>query len=347
MPPRRSGALVPIFFALSGFLVTGSALRLTIGKFVLSRVLRIVPALAVDTLVMVLLIGPLVTTLPLGTYFTDPGTAKYLLNIVGEIHFTLPGVFTGNPLKGVVNGSLWTIPPELGCYPAMSALILFGWVRSWRIVALGAAAVFALVVLASSVGDLLSAVPADLTVPLQHGLERPGIKLVGFFLLGSLAFLLRGRIPYSPRLAGLSLLLFPIGAAFGSAAWIGEPLWVLGTALPLTYLMAFLGLTKLPKLPFFDRGDYSYGIYLYGFPIQQLMMHLFAPASPFALFALTLLPVTALAIFSWHVVEKPTLRLRKAFSMAAKIEAERERERAAEAAAPAAPRAEEVRVAGG
>lgn len=106
--------IVPSFFILSGFLVTGSALRLTLGKFIASRALRIVPALAVDTIVTVLVIGPALTTLPLSSYFGSPLTHGYLLNMVGEIHYCLPGLFDANPLRGVVNGALWTIQPELG-----------------------------------------------------------------------------------------------------------------------------------------------------------------------------------------------------------------------------------------
>ncbi len=92
------------------------------------------------------------------------------------------------------------------------------------------------------------------------------------------------------------------------------------------YVTVFLGATKLPAIPFFRRGDYSYGIYLYGFPIQQAIVAITNTRDPFVLFALTVVPVTALAVVSWHVVEKPTLKLRKAFSMAAQREAKREAE---------------------
>lgn len=115
--------IIPVFFALSGFLVTGSALRLTLGKFAASRILRIVPALAVDTLVTILIIAPLVTTVSLSEFYSSSETWHYLLNMIGEIRYTLPGVFEDNPYTEVVNGSLWTIRPELAYYALMFALI--------------------------------------------------------------------------------------------------------------------------------------------------------------------------------------------------------------------------------
>jgi len=84
------------------------------------------------------------------------------------------------------------------------------------------------------------------------------------------------------------------------------------------YLALFIGCTELPEIPFFSRGDYSYGVYLYGFPIQQSIVAATGVVNPFMLFAMTLIPVVGLAVMSWHFVEKPMLRFRKGFSMAAK-----------------------------
>jgi peptidoglycan/LPS O-acetylase OafA/YrhL len=90
-------ALVPMFFVLSGFLVAGSGMRLSTKNFVLNRAARIVPALFADIVFAALLIGPLVTTLPANLYFTGPTFFTYFLNIAGWVHYSLPGVFAGNP----------------------------------------------------------------------------------------------------------------------------------------------------------------------------------------------------------------------------------------------------------
>ena len=124
------GAAMPMFFALSGFLITGSAGRLKLRDFLINRSLRIVPALAVDIFVSALVIGTLCTTQPLHDYFSDKKFAHYFLNIIGFIHYELPGVFIANPFPGQVNGSLWTVPFEIGCYAIMSCLIIFGAVKS-------------------------------------------------------------------------------------------------------------------------------------------------------------------------------------------------------------------------
>jgi peptidoglycan/LPS O-acetylase OafA/YrhL len=317
--PFVSGILA-LFFALSGFLVTGSALRLKIGKFALSRALRLIPALAVDTAFSILVVGALATTLPLAEYFSNPGTAHYLLNIVGEIRYELPGVFKTHPMPAV-NGALWTIRPELYCYILIGAFIAFGWVKKTWLVTTTAVAVFA----ALAVWPLLQAAGVPLFITNQY--DR--LRLVGFFFLGAAAYLHRHRVPYLPWLAVACLALLVFAAVFGSSSWREHTIWLIISAAPFVYLMAFLGVTKLPTLPYFDRGDYSYGIYLYAFPVQQLVLHYVPGAGPITLFFLALPFIFALAAFSWHFVEKPTLKLRKAFSMAAKIEEKREEAHAA------------------
>ena len=89
-------SILPWFFALSGFLITGSAQRLTLKNFLLNRGLRIVPALAVDITVAALTIGPLFTVLPLNEYFSAYEFRAYFANVFGLIHYVLPGVFDGN-----------------------------------------------------------------------------------------------------------------------------------------------------------------------------------------------------------------------------------------------------------
>ena len=122
-------AILPMFFALSGFLITGSAMRLRLKDFLLNRGIRIVPALAVDIVFAALILGPIFTTVSLQTYFSSYEFWAYFANIFGVIHFVLPGEFEHNPFPATVNGSLWTVPYEIGCYAIMSALIVFGFLK--------------------------------------------------------------------------------------------------------------------------------------------------------------------------------------------------------------------------
>jgi peptidoglycan/LPS O-acetylase OafA/YrhL len=122
--------ILPMFFALSGFLIAGSAQRLKLKEFLLNRSMRIVPALAVDIFIAALVIGPSLTTNTLHSYVTDKKFAHYFLNIIGFIHYQLAGVFLSNPFPEAVNGSLWTVPFEIGCYVIMAGLIISGFVKS-------------------------------------------------------------------------------------------------------------------------------------------------------------------------------------------------------------------------
>jgi peptidoglycan/LPS O-acetylase OafA/YrhL len=115
---------VPAFFALSGFLVTGSALRLRATvPFLTFRVLRILPALLVEVTLSAIVLGALFTRLPLSTYFSDPQFFRYFGNIVGLITFHLPGVFEANHVS-TINANLWTLPAEFDCY-FITAMLMF------------------------------------------------------------------------------------------------------------------------------------------------------------------------------------------------------------------------------
>src|ERR1700761_8572433 len=101
-------AAVPVFFTLSGFLVTSSAIRLRrTSTFLAFRILRIFPALLVEVSLCALALGPLLSAYPPERYFTDPATGRYLGNMLGLITFHLPGLFLANPVSGVVNINLW------------------------------------------------------------------------------------------------------------------------------------------------------------------------------------------------------------------------------------------------
>ena len=116
--------VLPMFFLVSGYLVTGSAIRTkSFSTFLLFRIFRIVPALLVEVTLSALVLGPWLTEKSLSEYFSDPLFYKYFLNIVGSAHFFLPGLFVKNPFS-VVNVNLWTLKPEFYCYIFMSIMIL-------------------------------------------------------------------------------------------------------------------------------------------------------------------------------------------------------------------------------
>ena len=112
-----SVSYVPAFFALSGFLVMGSALRTRATQtFLMFRALRIFPALVVELCLSAFVLGLWFTSLPWAKYLADPSVLRYFGNVVGAVDFFLPGVFTHNTVPDIVNRNLWTLPAEFDCY---------------------------------------------------------------------------------------------------------------------------------------------------------------------------------------------------------------------------------------
>ena len=313
-------ALVPMFFALSGFLVAGSAQRLNPPNFLINRGLRIIPALAVEIGVSALVLGPLLTTLPIWEYFTRPQFWHYFTNIFGWIQFQLPGVFERNPSAGMVNLSLWTVPFELGCYGLISIMIVLKLTQR-PLYILGFAILLLLVPAVSQMSGMAEhgggqKVPALI----RYAFFSRGAVLFPSFLFGACFYYFREHVPYSRIAAILITLSFVVIACVGRESWKDSYVLNVFTVPGFTYLIIFLGLTPFPKIPFFSRGDYSYGIYLYGYPIQQALILLMPGLTfwlPFFLVSLTV--ATAMAAFSWHVVEKPILTMRRKFSFVAQV----------------------------
>jgi peptidoglycan/LPS O-acetylase OafA/YrhL len=289
-------AVVPMFFALSGFLVAGSLERCrTLISFLGLRIIRIYPALAVEVLLSAFIIGLTVTTLPARTYLTSPEFHLYLLNITGDSHFVLPGVFANNPFPRIVNAQLWTVPYELGCYIIISALALLGLARRPYLAPLAAGVICVL-----HFGYRLIKHQGH-TLYMLGGL--PGPLMMVSFLVGASLYLYRERVRWDGQLAA--------GAAVASAllAFVtgGEYLAVI----LMGYVTVWLGLTNYRRLPIVRGADLSYGVYLYGFVIQQLFAFLFPQFRYWWASILIGAPCALLfAAGSWTLIEKPALKLR-------------------------------------
>ena len=289
--------VLPMFFALSGFLVAGSIFRAgTTSGFVLLRALRLVPALAVEVFLTAVLIGSAFTKLPLGVYLTSRGVLAYGFNIIGWIHFHLPGVFETNPFNIAVNMSLWTIPFELECYLALIVLMVTRLVKVRAAIAaitvMGCVAFFAYT--AMQHGPL----------PVYRAVEPRLLVLA--FLAGVTIYLYRAEIPLSMPLAVAS-------AAISIALLYSQPGEYLCAPF-VAYTTVWLGMQNPKKWSVLDSGDYSYGIYLYAFPAQQMVAS-FPALRHWYLNILIALPVSiACAVFSWHAGDKHVLKYKKALA---------------------------------
>ena len=290
-------AILPMFFALSGFLVAGSLERCrTLFSFLGLRFIRIYPALMVEVLLSAFIIGLSVTTLPSKTYLTSREFYRYLLNVTGDIHYLLPGVFIHNPFPRIVNAQLWTIPYELGCYMTLAALALIGLVKRPYL------ALVAILGIGSLHLGYRLIKHHNQSLYILGGV--PGALLIVSFLAGISLYLYRERVIWDRRLfvtacaASVLLLVVPCGE------YIAVPL--------LAYVTVWLGLTNCPRLAVVRGADLSYGVFLYGFVIQQLFTFLFPHLRYWWANILVCIPgALIVAAASWNLVEKPALRLRK------------------------------------
>jgi peptidoglycan/LPS O-acetylase OafA/YrhL len=136
----------------------------------------------------------------------------------------------------------------------------------------------------------------------------------------------RFEIAYSHGSALASLLLCLALAAIGP---LPDALLNVFAAPILVYLTIYIGVTDLPKPPLFRKGDYSYGLYLYGYPLQQTCVALLPLRGNALLLDLISLPlIIGFAMLSWHAVEYPILKLRRrrSFSVGMRIKVEEARQ---------------------
>jgi peptidoglycan/LPS O-acetylase OafA/YrhL len=296
-PELNFGALgVKCFFVISGFLVTQSWLaRRAVVPFVAARALRIYPALVAAVLFTIVLAG-ISSALPWGDYLAHPQTLDYAWRVAlgFEMVYRLPGAFPANPFPHEVNGSLWTLPIELRLYVAVLALGIAG-LLARRVAWL--AAVCALTALFAVRPDWFPLSPND-------GVVR---ELALLFALGSLAWVWRDAVPVSLLGATVAVLL---------VAWNpgGLPRGALFAPL-LAYVVLVAAYHPRLVWPAFNRvGDYSYGLYVYSFPVQQTLMQRWPGLEPPGLLALSLPLVLVVAAVSWHVLERPALGLKSRFN---------------------------------
>jgi peptidoglycan/LPS O-acetylase OafA/YrhL len=265
------GWAVALFFFLSGLLVTASAERRSALAFWVARARRIVPGLGAALLVT------LAMAMASGAV-PGPGEAiawfARALTLF-SIEHRISGAFAGNPYPEVVNGPLWSLSHEVAAY-AVCALVVASGAARRPFAVLG---LVALAALASAMFDTLPARAATFT------------PLFLAFALGMAAHVFRARIALRPVLALLLLPLVPVLP------------WPLAVA-ALGYACLALAL-RAPRIAL--PGDFSYGVYIYGWPVAQALVHLHPGIGPGALALASLAATLPFAVASWHLVEQPLL----------------------------------------
>lgn len=280
---------VNAFFFISGLLIVRSyAIRKDLGQFMKARIFRIFPAFMVCITLGVWVVGSIFTTLPLKDYVLEKGTWDYYIHslLLWDLRFFLPGLFEGLRNHSI-NGSIWTLPAELRCYVIVGACGLLGILnRTWRTNLI----LFVLVILGFWNFKMIPMVS-----------DNPdNLRPAAYFVMGALCFANARLIPIHP------LAIIPLAVAYG----------VFFNTKAHPYLMCLLicyGLLVASyKLPYVDLdkcGDFSYGIYLYAFPVQQVFAASFPKWNAYQNFAASFPTALAFAILSWFLVEKRALAL--------------------------------------
>jgi peptidoglycan/LPS O-acetylase OafA/YrhL len=287
------------FFVLSGFLISRSAERTHPVRYLWHRMLRILPGFWVCLIVCAVVFGPIFWAGGhggLAGYMTieeRPPAGYVLENAALYINqTTIDTVLAGNPYPHTIDGSLWTLSYEFVWYLIAGVAAVLGVLRR-RWVAL-------IVIGALAIGSLTAGSTALGSIPLLgYGLvSRFGVA----FCLGILAWVWRDRIPLDDRLAAIAGVLLVVSALTRTVPLIGVP------ALAYGLLWAAW---RLPLRRFDARFDLSYGLYIYAFPVQQLLAMLGSRRLPtFVDIVLVLAITSVLALASAIVIEQPALRLK-------------------------------------
>jgi len=302
--PRPFGLLtlgtlgVLVFFAVSGYLVAQSwdrdphALR-----FAAKRFLRVWPGLAVVTAVAALVVGPLATEATLSEYFQSPLTRDYFSQLYLGIRLFLPGVFEQNAWHAV-NGSLWTIPVEVRWYGVLLLAGLCGLLRKrMRLVLLALVLVYA--------GYIHVVFDVQYNPQARFPLPDFGSEYGSYFCYGAALYYFRDA--WRNHAGWLTVVLVTAAALMVVFDHGYTALFLL-----LPWLVIRFGTSSTPLLRSAGRyGDFSYGIYIYAFMMQQLTISLIGADHSFWFGLMVSATCTlACAVLSWHLVERPALNLK-------------------------------------
>lgn len=308
------------FFALSGFLVTGSGVKLSAGRFMWHRVLRILPGLWVCLACCAFVIAPIVAFAhgqgPLGFWRAPDGPAGYFTrNLFASMEqVTISGLFAdtpyGNGHPTTFNAPMWSLRFELLCYLGVGVLCAFGILRRARWVVLLLCMLFSAALITQTLRGATLATPKPFPgiigpVPLFGLFNVHELVILGFlFLFGAVLQLYKHRVPLHGSVAIVAAVVLVGSLRLGGFLAVGLAAYA--------YLLLYAAVALPKRLDAIGRSwDYSYGIYIYGYPMQLVLAS--AGVYRLGLVGYTVLSMLATMVFavpSWHLVEKRAMRLK-------------------------------------
>ncbi|WP_067047330.1 acyltransferase family protein [Methanofollis ethanolicus] len=280
-------AALASLFVTSGYLIPQSWMaQPDVKRFFWKRSLRVFPALVPALIFTFLLIGPVATTLPLTDYVMTLLSPFTLASFGSVWNGSALGLFQSNPVT-FVNASLWTIPVEFVMYILVALLGVAGLLRRKDVL-------LALIAIDFAIWMVVSGDP---------GLAK--VRFTLYFLIGAYLAVHHPDHRYDPRTAAV------LAVVLVAASQTPYVLFLAFVAVPYIVLaVAHLGVPAMNR--FGNRGDFSYGIYIYAYPIQQMIVLYLGTSMPLWLFSgLSVLLTFPLAYASWHLVEKKALALKQ------------------------------------
>ena len=310
------------FFAISGYLITKSALSQGFFRYLWKRVIRIYPGFVLSLVFTAFVFGPIVWMLTshpgghqgLNEYFSAPRIETPVISgspwayVIANLGLNIRVVWVAEVMR---NSSLWTLWFEALCYLVVGALAVLGILRRRLFVLASTAVLAAFIVVTLLTPRLFSEFNA------YHGANFQWMnlaKLLLMFMVGSNLYLFRDHVPDSGVLALALTGAVIISLWLPTADMFHNPhyyfTWTDLSVVMLAYPVLWLG-AHLPSPRFTQRDDYSYGLYVFSFPVQVVIVTLFPSDTPAYLLIPIVIAATApLAFASWWLVERNFLKLK-------------------------------------
>ncbi len=295
---------VAVFFVMSGYLIFQSAINTnSVLSYFWKRILRIVPGLLAVLIICVFILGPIISNLSLGAYFSNSETYLHLLSVTiyNISHLDLPGVFVNNPSQSV-NGSLWTLQYEFTCY-IFVAFFVFIFpsivkIKNYLLVGIFILMIFIRIFLGEKYFWFNYSSPYLLGLNLMYTFEW-----FAYFISGMVLFIMKDKLKSVGLVSAILLIFYVMFLILNYTIFARYLLYLLVPA--IVYYIVF----KLPRISFISKhGDISYGMYIWAFPVQQLIIYLFPNINVDLYIIFSVLFTIPFALFSWHLIEKRALK---------------------------------------